>query len=174
MGLNRKLPHVGNAGMGLNRKLPHVGNAGRGAYIRDTMQALCDRLRNVRVCCGDWTRVCGPSPTTYNGLTAVLLDPPYGAEGQLGGIYGAGHEGVAEAARRWALDHGDDPLMRIALCGYADEHPMPDTWQCVAWKANGGYSNRAGNQNAHRERIWFSPHCVVPEQEHGGLFANGS
>ena len=29
-GVNRKLPHLGNAGRGVNRQLPHLGNAGRG------------------------------------------------------------------------------------------------------------------------------------------------
>ncbi len=28
--VNRKLPHLGNAGRGINRKLPHLGDAGRG------------------------------------------------------------------------------------------------------------------------------------------------
>lgn len=40
---------------------------------------------------------------------------------------------------------------------------MPDTWECVAWKANGGYGslgNGRGRENAGRERVWFSPHCL--------------
>ena len=53
--------------------------------------------------------------------------------------------------------------MRIALCGYEGEHEMPSTWETVEWKANGGYGNQAGeNNNAARERIWFSPHCLRP------------
>jgi hypothetical protein len=55
-------------------------------------------------------------------------------------------------------------MLRIALCGYEGEHDMPPTWECVAWKANGGYSsqNGEGNANPNRERIWFSPHCGRP------------
>lgn len=35
----------------------------------------------------------------------------------------------------------------------------------VAWKAHGGYSNQSGdNTNRHRERLWFSPGCLRPEQ----------
>lgn len=46
---------------------------------------------------------------------------------------------------------------------------MPDSWDCVAWKAAGGYGNqREDNDNAGRERIWFSPHCLQPQAE---LFA---
>jgi hypothetical protein len=28
---------------------------------------------------------------------------------------------------------------------------------------NGGYGNRSGNDNATKERIWFSPHCLHPD-----------
>ena len=35
---------------------------------------LADRLRRVRVCCGDWSRVLTRTPTTYIGVTGVLLD----------------------------------------------------------------------------------------------------
>jgi len=57
---------------------------------------------------------------------------------------------------------GDDPRMRIALCGYEGEHKMPDSWTCHAWKARGGYGSQSadGNENPHKERIWFSPHCL--------------
>ena len=67
MRLHRKRPHLGDAGMGLHRKLPHLGNAGMGAECevsdrtsgtREALFAylfgLAERLRRVRVCCGDW------------------------------------------------------------------------------------------------------------------------
>jgi hypothetical protein len=47
------------------------------------------------------------------------------------------------------------------------EHEMPSSWECVAWKAAGGYSSqkkKGDNGNKHRERIWFSPHCLGGEQ----------
>lgn len=40
---------------------------------------------------------------------------------------------------------------------------MPESWECVAWKAHGGYGSLGegrGRLNAGRERIWFSPHCL--------------
>lgn len=151
-----------NAGQGINRQLPHLGDAGKGinAYLR----ALCDRLRRVRVACGDWSRVVTPSITHRFGLTGVLLDPPYG-EGELD--YAAGGNtcaGIANEVRAWALSEGDNPNMRIALCGYEGQHEMPGSWECHEWKAAGGYSSTAeddtqGKLNRHRERIWFSPHC---------------
>src|ERR1700678_4575955 len=61
----KQLPHLGNAGTGVNRKLPHLGNAGGGeeCIVSDLdayMRGLAQRLRRVRVCCGDWSRILGP------------------------------------------------------------------------------------------------------------------
>jgi hypothetical protein len=42
---------------------------------------------------------------------------------------------------------------------------MPESWDCVAWKARGGYGSQGtgrGRDNAGRERIWFSPNCRRP------------
>ena len=172
-GVNRKLPHLG-AGRGVNRKLPHLGDAGRGEceiwrdHLQAMMQALADRLRRVRVCCGDWSRVCGPSPTCWLGLTGVFLDPPYSAEaGRDMNLYATDSGDVAHAVREWAISQGDNPLMRIALCGYAEEHAMPDSWDAVAWNTKGGYGNQGqgrGRENAMRECVWFSPHCLKTNQ----------
>jgi site-specific DNA-adenine methylase len=136
------------------------------------MQALAHRLRRVRVCCGDWTRVLGRSSTESIGLTAVFLDPPYlGEAGRDPSLYSAEDLTVAADVRDWAIANGKNPKLRIALCGYEGEHDMPKSWECVEWKAMGGYAAAAGNhENAHRERIWFSPHCQLVEQQ-GDLFA---
>jgi DNA adenine methylase len=160
-GVNRpslQLPHLGDAGRGVHRKLPHLGDAGRG--LADQFQALSARLRRVRVACGDWTRVLGDSVTHKHGLTAILLDPPYD-DGEV--EYSAGGAGISQQVREWALANGDNPLLRIALCGYEGEHTMPNGWRCVEWKAKGGYGSQrrnGKNENAARERIWFSPHCL--------------
>jgi DNA adenine methylase len=76
--------------------------------------------------------------------------------------------------RAWALANGDNRLLRIALCGYAGEHDelVDAGWSTVAWKARGGYGSQGdgrGRENATRERIWFSPHCLNGEQ--GDLLA---
>jgi site-specific DNA-adenine methylase len=134
--------------------------------VHEWMLALQDRLRRVRVCCGDWRRVLGRSATECIGVTAVFLDPPYGTDaGRDPSLYAHDDLDVAAAVREWAVANGSNPKLRIALCGYEGEHEMPDTWECVAWKANGGYASSAGNhENSHRERIWFSPACLKPDQ----------
>jgi hypothetical protein len=135
------------------------------------MGCLAERLRRVRVCCGDWERICGPSPTYKHGITGVFLDPPYADEAErTEGIYPTDSGTVAHRVREWALANGDNPLMRIALCGYEGEHEMARSWVEIAWKARGGYGsqgNGAGRDNAKRETIWFSPHCLQPQ---GSLF----
>jgi DNA adenine methylase len=158
-----QLPHLGDAGMGINRKLPHLGDAGMGELIRQYFAALSLRLRDVRIACGEWERVLGDSVTIKHGLTGIFLDPPY-AEDEHSVTYAA-HSDVSVQVREWALKAGDNPDLRIALCGYAGEHSMPNSWECVPWKARGGYGSQGdengnGRANAARERIWFSPHCL--------------
>lgn len=170
-GVNRQLVHLGDAGRGVNRQLVHLGG-GRGVNrkcesIQSYFQNLSDRLRGVRVCSGDWSRVCGPTPTTKQGLTAVFLDPPYADTAKrCSDLYTVDSESVAHKVREWAIERGDEKKMRIALCGYEGEHTMPDSWECVPWKARGGYGSQSlahDNPNARKERIWFSPHCLKAE-----------
>lgn len=185
----RKRPVLGRGGgrgvnaSALSRHLPNLsgdcGAAGRGIHASGMpteglwawMRALADRLRRVRVCCGDWQRVLGPAVTTCIGTTGVFLDPPYAdTAGRDPSIYACDSLDVAHQVREWAIANGDDPKLRIALCGYEGEHQMPPTWTCVAWKASGGYGSRnPKNKNAARERIWFSPHCLGARQR--DLFA---
>lgn len=190
-GLPAKRPHLWRGGMGVHggevvgNQLPDLGGnggaAGKGVTasakgqdaILSWMLALQARLRRVRVCCGDWTRVVGRSATECIGVTGIFFDPPYGADaGRDPSLYTHDDLELAEQVRQWALKHGDNPKLRIALCGYEGEHEMPANWQCVPWKATGGYAASAGNnENAHRERIWFSPACLkvdrpAPPEQH--------
>lgn len=166
-GVRRQRPHLGNRGQGINRQLPHLGD--RGEWIAQWFQELSDRLRDVRVCCGDWQRVLGPSPTTKLGTTAVFFDPPY-AVADRDTVYAAESFSVAHDVRAWCLEHGADPLLRIALCGY-DEHDelAAAGWAKKEWKASGGFANQdsRGTDNAAREVVWFSPHCQTHKRQLG-------
>lgn len=172
---SRQLPLLSAAGRGVHRtKLPNVdGSGGKGVcgvtyptgdgLVRE-FQALAARLRRVRVCCGDWTRVVTDSVTRSSGVCGVLLDPPY-ADTEGDGLYANDTAGLSAAVRAWAVEHGDDPAMRIVLCGYEGEHAMPKGWRVVEWKAKGGYGNQGDdNDNRHRERLWLSPHCLGARQ----------
>lgn len=174
-GVNRKIPHLTDSRMGVHRKLPAIGHSGKGVHRRSgafgaMLLHLSERLRRVRVCSGDWSRICNPSSmvrffTSHPVLTAVFLDPPYSDKANRhSNIYAQDSASVAHCVREWAIANGDNPLLRIALCGYEGEHEMPESWGCVAGNSNGGYANRRpDNTNKYRERIWFSPHCVKQE-----------
>lgn len=170
-GVNRQLPHLGNAGQGMTRKLPHLGaplGVTRDTNLYVWFDALQARLSRVRVTCGDWSRVVTPSVTEHHGMTAVFLDPPYPSHDRCE-VYTHDTGDVAYEVRDWAIANGDNPQLRIALCGYSGHWEMPDTWQAYSWKATGGYGSRGKNTrgaaNAHREMIWFSPHCINQNQQ---------
>ncbi|OFW58422.1 MAG: hypothetical protein A2Y75_01555 [Candidatus Solincola sediminis] len=172
--------HIGGAvADGASRQIVHLGNTGRGVNgaragsIAEWFAALSARLARVRVCSGDWSRVCGPSVTYKIGLTGIFLDPPYADTAKrTSKIYREDSVVVAHAVREWAIANGNNTKMRIALCGYDGEHVMPASWECVAWKARGGYGSQGlgenENENNTKERIWFSPHCQSAAQ--GSLF----
>lgn len=171
---SRQLPHLGDAGQGINRKLPHLGNAGQGinrtteqprrAFIFDWFQRLHDRMRDVRVACGDWSRVVKDSVTTRHGLTAVFLDPPY-TKGAMD--YGAGGMGlgIADYVRQWCAENGQNPKLRIVLCGHAGEHDelLAVGWHLREWTARKGYAmTDEALANSASETLWCSPRCVPP------------
>ena len=157
---------------------PHLGRdngvINKSENLREYFQNLADRLRHVRRCCGDFERVLTPAVTTYHGLTAVFLDPPYAdTAARTANLYAEDDLQVAHRARQWALANGDNPLFRICLAGYDGEHTIPETWECLSWKTQGGYGNQAdatGKKNRDRERLWFSPHCLKAQQEQEKLF----
>lgn len=165
-GLPAKMPRSAGTGTGVHRKMLKAdrGTASRlqTPALYEWMDALAARLRRVRVCCGDWKRVLGRSSTECIGVTGIFLAPPYSAEaGRAPSLYAHDDLEIAHEVREWALEHGDNPKLRICLAGYEGEHDMPPTWESVAWKANGGYAAAAGNdENAKKERLWFSPACA--------------
>lgn len=158
-GLWQQMPDLSGSRGASGRGIHGVGPRTDGLY--DYLGALAERLRRVRVCCGDWSRVLTPSVTTYIGTTGVLLDPPY-SQDRRAICYSEDHD-VSADVRRWAIEHGENPQFRIALCGYEGEHDMPSGWTVAEWKAHGGYSrSERGVANREAERIWFSPHCLMP------------
>ena len=181
--LANQMPELASGGRGVNRKMPHLAGSGRGIVrkgvcgsnegddilprkggIYACMRALARRLRNVRACCGQWDRILSPTITTDMGLTAVFLDPPYGDPNRVT-VYGSDESfDVATDVRKWCKEHGDDTLLRIALCGYEGEHNELEEvgWTKMEWRASGGYASKdsQASLNRHKERVWFSPHCV--------------
>lgn len=138
------------------------------------IRRLVNRLSGCRILCGSWERTLTQAElAAVPGCIGIFLDPPYGdvAERDMQ-CYGETDSGsVAADVRSWAVAAGDDRRLRIALCGYKEEHEseIPDSWERFAWKAHGGMGNRRketrGRANRERERIWFSPGCHRPERQ---------
>ena len=147
------------------RKLPHLGNAGQG--LIDYFDRLAHRLARVRITCGDWQRVAGPSVTRSgaggDGSRAVFLDPPYSTSGDL---YAESSEGISGEVRDWCLTP-EAAGLRIILCGYDDEHDalLDHGWLTVEGKSGGGAGYSTNRSNGRRERLWLSPECIHQHQE---------
>jgi hypothetical protein len=174
-GVNRQLPHLGNAGRGVNRQRPHLGNAGRGdespaTPIAAYFQELAARLRGVRVCCGDWSRVVTNGALSYGESVGIFLDPPYLGDVRTKNLYSVDDHAISIEVRDWAIENGENPRYRIVLAGYWQEHAdaMPNRWLAHRYSASKSYGTtnavgtKTGNDaNRHNECLWFSPHCLT-------------
>lgn len=181
--LHHCMPKVGSPGHGIHapgmhRKMPRNHRGAIGVHpvkpdpvgLTGIFSALSDRLRYVRICCGDWKRIMGPSTLGIDdgghGMApcGVLLDSPYSHEVRDRRFYREDEATLSSDVRAWAIENGDNRRLRIALCGLEGEHEMPDGWTKVVWQSKGSGRNRA------KERIWLSPHCL-PMTGQRDLFA---
>jgi site-specific DNA-adenine methylase len=181
--LSVQVPHISNAGQGVNA-LPGGGVCEvRREWLVAWMKSLSDRLRLVRTCYGHWSRICDSDSTlTRLGLTGVFLDPPYpikstnGKKSRADGLYANDKEQDLNKLRdevlTWCLKWGGDSQIRVGVCGYEGdgyEALLPSGWTEFEWEASGGYGNqnktkKGKSDNAKRERIFFSPHCLNPNK----------
>ena len=74
---------------------------------------------------------------------------------------------ITQAVRKWCIENGDNPQLRIAFCGY-EPLTMPNGWRALRWSAPKGYQNADNADNRHREIIWFSRACLTPGIERVG------
>jgi hypothetical protein len=163
-----------NAGQDPTPLLTHTGNGiyaiGRRGKLLQICASLKERLHWVRAICGDWQDLLTPARLFGVGHpVGVFLDPPYGHERQAQPFYAAAAAPCAPAVRAWAVAHGEDTRLRIALCGLEGEHAMPASWTAYHWQARGGLANTKhhgrGSGETRQEVVWFSPHCLQPMQQ---------
>lgn len=167
-------------------RLPHMSDSGTGVHAvqfcaTGCIGALSERLRRVRVLCGDFSRSVSPAVLCERaGAVGIFYDPPYGEGAE---VYGAedSKDVAAEAAQRAAADALGHPSWRIVFAGYEGQHEdVFAGWRRVAWDPSkagfnsGGYGRKNGNPQ--RERLWLSPACLPVDGERGkqaGLFDAG-
>ena len=139
--------------------------------VLEWFKILQQRLKKVRVCCGDWSRVCTPSVTyknkslTKNGMVGVFLYPPYLVENREDKLYRIETDVFFDVCN-WAIENAKHPKMRVAVCGYEGDFEFPSDWTTYNWTTTGGFSSFAkeeerGKENAKKEIIWFSPNCLT-------------
>lgn len=162
-------------GSGLTRigQRPHVGHTGMGVHsigknnLLYWFNSLSDRLRFVRVVCGEWTRVTGGDWQDKLGIVGMYFDPPYGVSSR-DSVYHHDSFEVAREVLLWCKDRGAKNTYRIVISGYEEyEELLSCGWKFESWSANGGYGNIGngrGKENKHREVLYYSPHCVKSSQ----------
>jgi DNA adenine methylase len=130
-------------------------------------RALAERLRRVGMAHGDWSRLVTNSAlglhNTGTTPVAVFLDPPYPDEAI---DYGAAPE-VARDVELWCREHGDDPRLRLVLCGHVGDYELPG-WRAVNWGGSRGWGRARRGDN---ECVWLSPHCRRLESPQPSLFS---
>lgn len=167
----RKLPSCD--GRGDRIQIPAVdGFGGKGVSgpraegLVEWFRQLQERLRRVRVCCGDWRRVLKPTVLRSTSWTGLVLDPPYTYDLRDSHVYAQDSGTISADVRKCAIEHGHDERLRIVLCGLEGEHEMPADWRTVAWMGPPGMSRKRDREdggNRTRERLWLSPHCLPVE-----------
>jgi site-specific DNA-adenine methylase len=181
-GVNRDRPFIGNNGQGVNHaSLREFGVGPDEEHFHPTtmprlrawFRLLQARLRHVRILNGDWSRAvtAGASHTLSvrmeGGVAGFFLDPPYANEIRASGLYAADDGNVATAVRQWCLKAGANPKNRIVLASFDVEHAELEAhgWRVYEWFSKDSLlAGGMGNQQ-HRERLWASPHCLVPDRQ---------
>ena len=169
-GIHSRMPRIAS-NEGIHSKVPHLtrnqGVSSKEQDIYDWMRALSARLRDVKVVCGDWTRVCGGNWQDNNAPVGLFFDPPYASQYRDKKIYHCEDLEVALKVEEWVLERGRNPNYRICVAGYDDEYGrlIEAGWRVEQWSAQGGYSNLGKKDtpcqaNRHRERLLFSPYCL--------------
>jgi len=162
-------------------QIPQVGTTEKGVAtlknnnIYEWFQKLSERLRYVRVVCGDWSRVCGGNWQTSLGICGIFFDPPYSGE-DMSEVYQHDSSTVAIKVADWALERGKSPEYRIVLAGYYEEHErlLNEGWGVHRWTRQGGYDNIGGtNDSRHKESLFYSPHCIQPMKDQQKYFDIG-
>jgi hypothetical protein len=177
-----KIPHISNGGKGVHAigQIPHIGHGGTGVQepykttIFTHFRQLAERLRYVRVVCGDWERICGGNWQNKCGMCGIFFDPPYAGDDRRSDIYQHDSSTVALDVLKWCIERGGGKDYRIVLAGYSEHDELASHgWHKQSWQANGGFANQGskdsqGKINKKKETLWFSPHCLGKKQ--GDLF----
>lgn len=123
--------------------------------IVDYLNRLSNRIKRVRVCCGEWKRVLSSAVINTSKPVGIFLDPPYKGTEK---VYNEVSLGVYQEVFDWAIEHSSFPNFKIAVCGLDGDYDFPADWIEIPWKPSGGFRG-SSNLSRLKERVWFSPNC---------------
>ena len=176
-----KKPRLACGGAGVHKlskrermlgQIPHLAHSGKGVHkitmrnnkIYSWFQALAERLRYVRVVCGDWSKVCGGNWHKKFNLIGIYFDSPYGVETRRKDLYTCDSTKITQDVLNWCKERGQDNMYRIVISRYGEyEELLSFGWRKFNWTAQGGYGNlgnKQGRENKYKETLYFSPHCL--------------
>ncbi len=166
VGIWKTSPAITDSGVGIKRIMPSLGNAGRGINrsefdLATMLDLYAEKLRNVRILCGDFERVLGNSVLNVSVVTGVFLDPPYDTT-MRDNVYNNDEDNVAQRVNQWCISAPS--TTRIVVAGYEGEHNNLESlgWTKYQWTASIGYRTlrKTGtNDNRYKESLWCNPAC---------------
>ncbi|MCY4356862.1 MAG: hypothetical protein OXD01_04995 [Gammaproteobacteria bacterium] len=132
---------------------------------------LSERLKNVIVLGGDWSKCLGDTPLMHTPDSpkppvSVLLDPPYLTEKRTTSLYISDIDGtsdhVALQSWKWALDNAQK--YKIAYCCHEGDFELPEGWIKHTQKFP---STKLRDKGKQEDCIMFSPlcHSEKPQKE---------
>lgn len=157
---------------GGGQQLPHWG---RGVHRKSTSDIgayfalLSERLRTVRICCGDWKRVVTKPTLLAHRRIGVFLDPPYSLtnpEVTHTVVYRHDNFDTKEVEAWCKATAAEYPHIRIVLAGREGEYDLPG-WSKLAWAAKRPFATADSVDDGDRfkERLWASPACLSAKSQ---------
>lgn len=157
-GVKSQRPHI-TTSSGINVK--RIKNFEGGIY--GYMEAIQERLKNVAVCCGDWSRIVTKGALSGGKPAGIFLDPPYTNEMRYDTLYCEDDGSITRDVEKWCIESQTNKNYKIVLAGYSGEYNLPG-WKIIEWKSGRAYASSGSSnrniENRDRERLWVSPSCL--------------
>lgn len=144
------------------------------SFCKSYFSELTQRLQNVQILCGDFSRVLTPSYLMKEKqIVGVYLDPPYALG--YSRTYGneVDHQSVWLRTVQWAANNCQDKRLRIVLSGYRGSPgcELLEEAGMVRHDLQAPQGHSKDNENSKLEACWISKACVGYNFEQLGLFA---
>ena len=129
--------------------------------LHETMTEMQNRIKNLKIYCGDWKRICSEATIFARNRTSeivgIFLDPPYSeTESRKNNMYAMDSLIIYKEVEEFCKKYGENSRLRIAVCGNIGDYDLPG-WTQLKWKRTRGMSRKHDNR---KEVMYFSPYCL--------------